>query len=83
MTDTPETDHAHAEYPHYGDWVQIALARKLERERNSLRAVNAELLASMRDVVDDWRDGYKHTETQSATIASTLLTLLENNQSKP
>lgn len=89
MTDTPETDgvswttigatRSNVE-PVGMPVTDAGFARRLERERNSLRSVNAELLDALSDVVDDWRDGLTDPEADSYRIARDLLAKAKEGQ---
>ena len=97
MTDTPETDLEDDLYVECasscivkestgeiftGDFVPAEFARRLERERDQLRAINAELLESLEEVLNDWQYGYLASkyECTSYDIARELLTKVKKEK---
>lgn len=80
MTDTPETDSLYSD-DHRPDLLQHS--RQLERERDQLKAINAELLESLEEVLNDWQCGYLASkyECTSYDIARELLTKVKEAKS--
>lgn len=52
---------------------QAAYIGRLQSERDQLRAINAELLAAIEVVLDDWQDGFESHQADSYDIAREVL----------
>jgi hypothetical protein len=71
MSDTPETDALYMD-DHRPNLMDHA--RRLERERDQLRAINAELLVALDVVLNDWQYGLEIHQADSYYIAREVLT---------
>jgi hypothetical protein len=81
MSDTPETDKARLTERNgccmtycSTHIVAAEFARRLERERDQLRAINAELVSTLDEVLNDWQYGLEIHQADSYDIARALLT---------